>query len=205
MSNQQTAQPQIKTLAELVADLSAAESKFKNGGYKDEDYKELKTIHASIQKFEQEKQANIQAIVTKINSYGFTLTDIFTIPQIKKAGFIKDPNSTESNGSGSGESANTEAYAYPSDKNQDILLKPATGQVGSREWTLKEGRIYEPLKGKGKKPFGQAIPKALTDAKTEQGILALATPYGKQYFATEKGKKELAEIVKVAQPPVKAK
>lgn len=200
MSNQQTAQatstekPNLKT---LQANRLPLVSKISSGSYAPEDLTNLTKIDASIKEIYASRKEDINKIKQLISNLDIPLTEIFTRAQLEKA--LEDKQATSSTTTSSSD------HVYPSDKNQVILLKPATGKAGGREWSLKEGRIYEPLKGKGNKPFGQAIPKALTDAKTEQGILALATPYGKQYFATEKGKKELAEIVKVAQPPVKAK
>lgn len=203
-NTQANQKPKAKSLADLELALKNALAKADEGNYSNKaDIDALALAKKEVNDFHTNKQINIKSIKETISSYGFVLTDIYSAKELKSAGYIPETTNSESNGAGSGEPANTQAYAYPSDKNEVILLKPSTGQVGSREWSLKEGRIYEPLKGKGKKPFGQAIPKALTDAKTEQGILALATEYGKQYFATEKGKKELAEIVKVAQPKAK--
>lgn len=199
--NTQNTQPQIKTLAELVADLSAAEGKFKNGGYKDEDFKSLKLIQASIQKFEEEKQANVKSIVEKINSYGFTLTDIYSVADIKKAGFVK----ADVSGNPEPEKVRKERGPItkkPSDSDISLfVIKLPKGGRG-RGFEYKKGRIYENASNTAKKPEAPyaTVSKLLTEkVKSKEDLLKIINPDNKEkataYLNTPEGKKEVNAII----------
>lgn len=187
----------LKTLAELEKEYTAAKDELEKNDFADEFVKKVKSAKAAIDKFNQDKQANIANIKNTINGFGFTLTDIFSPKELNKAGYFESSNATATVAGNAPATTTEPKYVYPSDSNKKILEKKSNGTAGSRDWSLNEGRIFEMYKGKGKKVFGPSIPTTMKTFKSEKDVLALATEYGKQFFATEQGKKELAEILKV--------
>lgn len=184
-----------KSLATLISEYENAKANLEAKDYSNEAVQAVKTAKAAVDKFHTDKKNNVDNIRKTIDSFGFTLTDIYTDKEITKAGYNKAPVDA-GNANGADSSKNEER---PS-KSNFVLIHIKGAGVGDPGYKLKKGRIYEPASKTNKKPFTklpeqlEAIAGSLDTLKAKVADNAEA----KAYIATEEGKKELQAIVDFA-------
>ncbi|ACT51328.1 hypothetical protein [Methylovorus glucosotrophus] len=184
-----------KSLAELNKDLEAAQGKLVNGGFKEEDFKAIKDIQASIKKFEDEKNANVKSITDKITQFGFTLSDIFTYADIKKAGYVKADVSTTPRAP----STPRVKVERPSDKGIELFNIPKGDGKGARGFEYNKGRIFEDASTTIKTPYASASKALVGNVKTKEDLMKFVSAKNKaeatNYLNSPAGQKEVNAIL----------
>ena len=154
------------------------------------------TYSADIRDAKNAKTAKITELKALIKDNEIVIAELFNDAEFKAAGYSKSPKVADEGA--------TEKYPYASNGNE-VLLKFVPKKIGEKPFELKQGRIYEPLNGKGTKPFGQSVPVPLKNyGVSQEKLMEITTPYGKTYFETTEGQAELAVILEVAKVKVKA-
>lgn len=183
-----------KSLAELNKDLEAAQGKLVNGGFKEEDFKAIKDIQASIKKFEDEKVANVKSITDKITQFGFTLSDIFTYADIKKAGYVK----------ADAPAPKEKKPSKPKTRdpvNELFFIARPKGRVGLTDFVYNKGRIYEQATNSVKTPYSAPSKTLLEFVKNKEDLMKFVSDINKDaknYLNTPAGQKEVNAILAYA-------
>lgn len=184
------------TLEEKRAELNRIVALSLKGESTKEDDDLYITYSADIRDAKNAKDTKITELKAQIKDNEIVITELFNDGELKAAGYSKTSTVVEED--------TKKTHPYASDNNA-VLLKFDTPQRGQRAFELKQGRIYEPLNGKGKKPFGQSVPVPLKNyGVSQEKLMEITTPYGKTYFETTEGQAELAAILEVAKVKAKA-
>lgn len=184
--------PTTKTLAQLEAELNTAKSQLEKGGFAEADFKLVKSVQAAIATFNTNKEKNVKDILEKINSFGFTVLDIYTEDDLKSFGYAKIKKAKKP-------STPRTKTERESDKATELFFIAKGEGKGSRDFVYNKGRIYEEASDTVKSPFA-AVPKTLeSNVKTKEDLLKFVSPKSKNdattYLNSPAGQKEIQAIL----------
>lgn len=182
-----TEEVKLKTLAELESEYQTAKADVEKNDYADEFVKKVKAAKAAIDKFNQDKQTNITNIKNTINGFGFTLTDIYSVKELNKAGFIEAPKTNDT----------TATTTEPKKDKAPEFIKISGSGVGDPGYSYKIGKIFTAVSASNKKPF-QTLPAKLEKVATsfeELSKYVSKNEEAQKHFNTEAGKNEIKAIV----------
>jgi archaellum component FlaC len=178
----------IKSLNEQKAKLVA-----KIGGENPalEDFNNLTAINTAIKKMFENRQNVINEIKQNITNQEFSITDIFTVEELKTGGYVPFVEKQKKPKKASTPKARDTV-------NELFFIAKPSGK-GARDFIYNKGRIYTEESKTVKAPFSGVSKTLIANVKTKEDLLKFVSDINKdgatKYLNTAEGQKEIRAIL----------